>query len=207
MRLAALLLVLVVQPLFAQAGGRVLVVSRGGAEVGREQFTLADGRDRDAAGSTLVISSSYPGESPVQNLDVKLQRDEAGQLILFQMDVKGTAGTTHILAAGRGARLLLQTVAENEKAGRELPGGSNLVLLDSQALMLYQAVADLASESGTRVTAIEPRTGTRSQITATRAADGSVALSGDVTGTLRVDAQGQLASVELPSSGISAQVR
>lgn len=207
MRLAALLLVLAVQPAFAQAGGRVLVVSRGGAEIGREQFTLTDGRDRDAAGSTLVISSSYPGESPVQNLDVKLQRDEAGQLILFQMDVKGTAGTTHILAAGRGARLLLQTVAENEKAGRELPGGSNLVLLDSQALMLYQAVADLASESGTRLTAIEPRTGTRSQITATRGSGGSVTLSGGVTGTLGVDAEGQLASVELPSSGISAQVR
>lgn len=207
MRLAALLLVLAVQPAFAQAGGRVLVVSRGGAEIGREQFTLTDGRDRDAAGSTLVISSAYPGESPVQNLDVKLQRDAAGQLILFQMDVKGAAGTTHILAAGRGARLLLQTVAENEKAGRELPGGTNLVLLDRQALMLYQAVADLATEAGARVTAVEPRTGARFQITATRAADGSVALSGGVTGTLRVDAEGQLISVDLPSSGLSAQVR
>ncbi len=207
MRLAALLLVLAVQPAFAQAGGRVLVVSRGGAEIGREQFTLTDGRDRDAEGTTLVVSSAYPGESPVQNLDIKLQRDGAGQLVLFQMDLKSAAGTTHILAAGRGARLLLQTVAENEKAGRELPGGNNLVLLDSQALVLYQAVADLASESGARVTAVEPRTGGRSQITATRAADGSIALTGGVTGTLKVDAQGQLTSVELPSSGISAQVR
>ncbi len=207
MRLAALLLVLATSPAFAQTGGRVLVVSKGGAEIGREQFTLSDGRDRDAAGTTLVISSTYPGGSPVQNVDVKLQRDESGQLMLFQMDVKGAGGTTHILAAGQGARLLLQTVAENEKAGRELPGGRNLVLLDQQALMLYQAVADLASDAGARITAIEPRTGERSQITATRGTGGSVALSGGVTGTLGVDAQGLLTSVDLPSSGISAQVR
>jgi hypothetical protein len=73
--------------------------------------------------------------------------------------------------------------------------------------MLYQAVVDLATESGARLTAIEPRTGARSLLTATRAAGGNVALSGDVAGTLGVDSQGQLTSVDLPSSGLSAQVR
>lgn len=208
MRTMLLGLILIAPPLAAQATGSTLVVSRGGAEVGRETVTLSEGRKNGRSGSTLTVSSQYPGAS--SNIDVLLERSPDGQFGLFQLDMKGAAGTSRILAAGSGARVILRTIAEGSEAGREVPGGANVVLLDEQAYALYQAVADLASADGRQLTAIYPRTNKREQFVATRsdAGDGgSISLTGGITGTLRVDADGRLRRVELPAAGIVAAVQ
>jgi hypothetical protein len=205
MRLAAVLLVLVSPcPLLAQEpAGVKLVIEQQGQEIGREQFTLGEGRGRGAPGSSLRASAHYPSNNPTMQLGATLERTPDLSLAKFQLDVEGPAGPTVILAAGSGARLIIRTVAKGSEAGRELPGGPDVVLLDDQLFSLYMAVADLATPSGRSLTAIFPRTARRASFVARRESGGAgnrVTLSGGIRGSLSTDAKG-LVRLELPESG------
>lgn len=207
MRLLLFGLIVLGSPLAAQGTTSTLVTLRQGAEVGRETFKLEEGRKNGRSGTTLTVSSRYLGAA--SNVDVLLERSPDGQLGLFQLDAKGQAGSSRILAAGSGARVILRTIAEGSEAGRELPGGDNVVLLDDQALALYQAVADLATPDGRRLSAIFPRSNRRAQFVATRTdAEGGarIALSGEITGSIRLDAGGKIRRLELPGQGVVATV-
>ena len=188
----------------AQASG-TLVVRRGGTEIGREDFSFEQPRKRHL-GPTLIVSAKYPSATPPVELGVRLERDTAGQLTLFQLDSEGASGPSRILAAGAGARLILRTQAAGSETGRELPGGPDVVLLDENAYALYTAVADLARPSGTRLTAIFPRSGRRASFTARRdgnqGAAARISLTGEITGTLAVDASGRLERLEFPGAGV-----
>jgi hypothetical protein len=205
-RAAALCLLLAhqVSPALAQAAAPItLVVSEGGKEIGQEEFTLTAGRGRGASGTTLTATARYPATSPTTRLTALLERTPESAIAKFQLDVEGSGGTTVILAAGSGARLVVRTVAKGSESGRELPGGPDVVLLDDQVFSLYATVADLATPAGKRLTAIFPRTGRRVAFTAQRdpasAADSRrVVLTGDLAGTLVTDADGRLQSLEIP---------
>jgi hypothetical protein len=184
-----------------------LVVTQEGRETGREEFTLSAGRGRGATGSTLIAVSRYPATNPLLKVAATLERTPEFALAKFQLDVEGPNGTTVILAAGSGARLIVRTVAKGSEAGRELPGGPDVVLLDESVYSLYTAVADLATPAGKSLTAVFPRTGRRASFVARREGGGGpgarrVTLSGDVTGTLTTDSQGRLQRLELPGAGI-----
>jgi hypothetical protein len=206
-RAAALCLLLVhqVSPAQAQAAAPItLVISDGGREIGREEFTLTAGRGRGASGTTLTATAKYPATAPTTRLTALLERTPESAIAKFQLDVESPNGTTVILAAGSGARLVVRTVAKGSESGRELPGGPDVVLLDDQVFSLYATVADLATSAGKRLTAIFPRTGQRVAFTAQRdpasAADSRrVILTGDLAGTLVTDADGRLQSMELPA--------
>jgi hypothetical protein len=96
-------------------------------------------------------------------------------------------------------------VAKGSEAGRELPGGPDIVLLDDQVFSLYCAVADQATPGGKALTAVFPRTNRRASFVARRESGGGgntrVALSGGINGTLVTDARGRLVRLELPESG------
>jgi hypothetical protein len=204
MRLAAVLLLFpAVGQLLAQEPLETkLVVEQGGREIGREEFTLRQGRGRGAPGSTLIATARYPANNPTLKLAATLERTPESALAKFQLDVDGPNGTTVILAAGSGARLIIRTVAKGSEAGRELPGGLDVVLLDDQVFSLYSAVADLATPGGKALTGIFPRTSRRASFVARRdsGADGGnirVTLSGNINGTLVTDARGRLVRLEL----------
>lgn len=195
------LMLLQAVPLAAQSGG-TLVVRRNGTEIGREQVTFEQSRRRGLSGTTLTISSKYPGAVPTTQLGVRLERASDGQLAVFQLDVEKPDGPVTFLAAGAGARIVLKTIAKGSDAAQEMPGGPDLVLLDDNAVGLFTAVADLATPAGARLTAFYPRTGRRTAFVAKK--NGSqVTLSGGVSGTLTTDGSGRLTRVEL-ASGISA---
>ncbi len=183
-----------------------LVIMQGGRETGREEFTLRQGRGRGAPGSTLIAVARYPAISPTLKLAATFERTSESALAKFQLDVEGPKGTTVILAAGSGARLIVRTVAKGSEAGRELPGGPDVVLLDDGVFSLYIAVADLATVGGKGLTAVFPRTGRRSSFVARLESGGDggrrVALSGDIDGSLVTDAKGRLQRLELVDSGI-----
>src|SRR3954451_18445636 len=210
MRLAAVLLVLL-PAASAQAQDSPetkLVIQQGSREIGREQFTLTQGRGRGAPGTSLRATASYPANSPTLRLAATLDRTPESALAKFQLDVEGPNGPTVILAAGSGARLIIRTVAKGSEAGRELPGGPDVVLLDEQVFSLYSAVADLATPAGKPLTAVFPRTNRKVAFIARREAGGGgsntrVTLSGNITGTLTTDAQGRLFRLELPDNGIA----
>ena len=186
-----------------------LVITQGGRETGREEFSLRQGRGRGAPGSTLIAVARYPATNPLLKLGATLERTPESALAKFQLDVEGPSGTTVILAAGSGARLIVRTVAKGSEAGRELPGGPDVVLLDEAVYSLYAAVVDLATPSGKSLTGVFPRTSRRTSFVARRDAgsDGGavrVTLSGDINGTLATDPKGRLQHLEFPGSGIVA---
>jgi hypothetical protein len=181
-----------------------LVVEQGGREIGREEFTLRQGRGRGAPGSTLTAAARYPANNPSLKLSAVLERTPESALAKFQLDVDGPNGPTVILAAGSGARLIIRTVAKGSEAGRELPGGPDVVLLDDQVFSLYCAVADLATPQGKPLTAVYPRANRRAPFVAKReSGEGNirVTLSGNINGTLVTDARGRLVRLELAESG------
>lgn len=206
-RAAALCLLLAhqVSPALAQAASPItLVVTEGDKEIGREEFTLTSGRGRGASGTTLTATAKYPATMPTTRLTALLERTPESAVAKFQLDVESSSGTSVILAAGTGARLVVRTVAKGSESGRELPGGPDVILLDEEVFSLFATVADLATPAGKRLTAIYPRTGRRIAFTAQRdeVAGGDrrrVILTGDLVGTLVTDAEGRLHSLELPA--------
>jgi hypothetical protein len=209
MRLAVVLLVLAPagHVLAQESAGTRLVIRQGGQEIGQEEFTLRSGRGRGAPGTTLQASARYPANNPTLRLNATLERTSESALAKFQLDVDGPNGPTVILAAGSGARLIIRTVAKGSEAGRELPGGPDIVLLDDNVFSLYSAVVDLATPNGRSLTAVFPRTARRASFVAQRDEGGAVgssriSLSGDIRGTVSTDGQGRLLRLELPQSGI-----
>jgi hypothetical protein len=202
MRIAAVLLLLVPagQALSQEAPETKLVIQQGGREIGREEFTLQPGRGRGAPGTTLHANARYPANNPTLKLAATLERTSESALAKFQLDVEGPNGSTVILAAGSGARLIIRTVAKGSEAGRELPGGPDVVLLDDGVFSLYVAVADVAAPGGKALTAVFPRTARRASFVAQRDAGGRVNLTGGIRGTLVTDSRG-LVSLELTDSG------
>ncbi len=139
-----------------------------------------------------------------------LERGPDKALAKFQLDVEGPTGTTVILAAGSGARLIVRTVAKGSESGRELPGGPDVVLLDEQVYSLLAQVADLATPAGRPLTAIYPRTGRRLALTAKRETAGGAGptrttVSGDLSATVETDTVGRVIRVEVPGQDIVVQ--
>jgi hypothetical protein len=202
MRLAVVLLVLApAAQLLAQEPSAVkLVIEQEGREIGEEEFSLSRGRGRGAPGSTLRANARYPANSPTLRIAATLERTPESALAKFQLDVEGPKGPTVILAAGSGARLIIRTVARGSEAGRELPGGPDVVLLDENVFSLYIAVADLATPKGRALTAVFPRTARRASFVARKEPGGAVNLSGDIRGSLETDPQG-LVRLVLQDSG------
>jgi hypothetical protein len=196
MRVAAVLLSLLpAAQAFAQEPLETkLSIQQGGRETGREEFTLRQGRGRGTPGSTLIASAHYPATNPTLKLTATLERTPESALAKFQLEVEGPNGPTVILAAGSGARLIIRTVAKGSEAGRELPGGPDVVLLDDQVFSLYSAVADVATPAGKSLTGVFPRTARRASFVAQREG-GHVNLTGDIRGTLETDPKGLVSLV------------
>src|SRR6476646_3564905 len=201
--LACLLLVRVSSGAAQQPFDHTLSIQQGGKEIGREDYSVRPGT-RTGAGA-IVARARYPASNPTLQIGATQERADDGTIAKFKLDVQAPEGNTVILAAGSGARLIVRSVTKGSEAGRELPGGRDLVLLDDRVFSLYLALADLATAAGARVTAVYPRSGRRATIVARRESGpegATIQLSGDVTGTLTLDAQGRLQRLELPSAGI-----
>ncbi|HEY8106662.1 MAG TPA: hypothetical protein VIE46_11200 [Gemmatimonadales bacterium] len=201
--LACLLLFRAAPTAAQQTFDRALTVQQGGKEIGREDYSVRPGTRTGA--SVITARSRYPALSPTLQLGATQERAADGSIAKFELDVQAPEGNVVILAAGSGARLIVRSVSKGSEAGRELPGGRDLVLLDDRVFSLYLALADVATPAGARVTAVFPRGGRRATIVARRESGPSgatIQLSGDVIGTLTVDPQGRFQRLELPSTGI-----
>lgn len=208
--LLACLLVLPTPAVVAQqTPDHVLSVVQGGREVGREQYSIQ--RGGRAGGVVLTARARYPASYPTEQIALTEERSPDGGISKFELDVQAPDGNVVILAAGSGARLIVRSVTKGAEAGRELPAGRDLVLLDDRVYSLYLPVADAATPNGARLTAIFPRTGRRATVVAKRESgpDGTVrvSLAGDITGTVIVDSQGYLQRVELSGGTVVTPAR
>lgn len=178
------------------AGQGTLVVRQGGKEVGREEFTL---RGSAAAGGarSLSATSRYPNVNPAVQITAQLDQNAQGELAKFVLQAETAEGPSVVYAAGSGARLIIRTSAKGgAETGREMPGGPNAVLLDENVYSLFHLVAAQATPAGARLVGIYPRTGRTVRFTARREGD-RVALSGEISGTLALDGDGTIQSIEL----------
>ena len=201
--LACLLLVRVPSGAAQQSFDHTLSIQQGGKEIGREDYSVRPGT-RAGAGAILA-RARYPASNPTLQIGATQERADDGTIAKFELDVQAPEGNTVILAAGSGARLIVRSVTKGSEAGRELPGGRDLILLDDRVFSLFLAIADAATPTGARLTAVYPRGARRATITARRESGpegATIHLSGDVTGTLAVDPQGRLERLELPAAGI-----
>ncbi len=199
----ALLVALSAGPVRAQDTAISLVVERGGAVVGTESFTLRSSRPRNVPGTWITSTVRSPAGSPGLQLSTNLERTSELAIAKFQMDVDSAGTSTVILAAGSGTRLIVRTVAKGAEAGRELPGGRDVVLLDDAVYALYAQVADLATAAGRSLTAVYPRTGQRTTFTARREEvddNIKVVMTGGISGTLVTDSRGRLVRLDLPTT-------
>jgi hypothetical protein len=186
----------------AQDTPTALTIQRNGQEVGREEYSVRSGGP--GRGTTVSTVARYAGSPPLE-VSATLERSPESGIAKFELDVQGPGGPLVILAAGSGARLIVRSVARGAEAGKEMPGGREVVLLDEAVHALYLQIAELATPAGVRLTAVFPRSSRRVSFTARREAgeDGGsrIVLSGEVAGTLALDAQGRLVRLELPGSG------
>ena len=201
-RLTTLALLLPAAAAAQESSAIALTIQRNGQEVGREEYSIRSlGPSR---GTSLSATARYAG-SPQLQVSATLERSPESGIAKFELDVQGPGGPLVILAAGSGARLIVRSVARGAEAGKEMPGGREVVLLDEAVHALYLQVAELATPAGARLTAVLPRSARRVTFSARREAgeDGGsrVQLSGEVSGTLALDAQGGLVRLELPGSG------
>ncbi|MGE5230392.1 MAG: hypothetical protein ACM3NS_01550 [Deltaproteobacteria bacterium] len=201
--LACLLLVHAASLAAQDTFDQTLSVQQGGKEIGQEDYSVRPGSRTGAV--VITARSRYPATNPTTLIRATQERASDGGIAKFELDVQQPEGNVIILAAGSGARLIVRSVSKGAEAGRELPGGRDIVLLDDRVFSLYLVVANAATTAGTRLTAVYPRTGRRATIIARRESGpqgATIKLSGDVTGTLTVDGQGRLQRLDLPSAGI-----
>jgi hypothetical protein len=166
-------------------------VKQGGREIGREHLTQV--------GTALRLDASYPSTNT--RIEAELDRNEGGSITSFRLRATGGDPGT-VAAAGNGARLVVRTEHGGAETAREMPGGRTVVMLDDHAYVLYQAIADLATTSGTPVTAILARSAQRLQLTATRAGD-VVTMTGQVRGSIMVASDGRMERLDLPEPQVT----
>ncbi len=181
-------------------------VQQRGKDIGTEHVIL-----RSAPGTTgasalrLEFEGTFPGSQ--ETLRGSLARGNDGMLDQLQLETRRGSTSETLRAAQRGNRIYITVnSAQGSRGGKEIPGGPGVILLDEQLQALLLLVADLATTSGTRLSAVYPRTGQRANITARRVEGGAhgavVELTGDLTGHMQLDANGRVDRMDLPQSGI-----
>lgn len=185
-----------------------LEIRQGGRVIGVEEFVVQAGRGRTPDGTTITGTVRYPPARPERQSNLLLELTANGSVSVFQLDRTGADGNRRIVGALAGDRLTVRTLASGSEAARQFPAGGRTIILDEEHLIPYLALARLATPGGTPVTAIFPGSGRRVALTATGGPDGSAAtevtVGGDLTATIRLDPQGRLLELDLPTAGLRA---
>lgn len=181
-----------------------LSITERGTEIGREDVTVRDNR-RGGPGTTIVTTARYPAPRPRVQLSAEIERDPAGAFATAQLDRESPEHAWRTYAAVNGPRLTIRSATEGRETAREQAAVRGLVVLDDSLYGPWLAVAGLADARGAALTAVFPRTGRRARIVARRSGS-TVAVTGDVTATIELSADGTLRRVALPGRGVEATV-
>ncbi len=186
----------------AQADSGALVIRQAGQDIGREDFVLRDDRGAGVSGSTILSTARYPVLAPRVLLRGRLERGSDGGFLSLRLETQAGRQSSQILAEGGSRIVTVRGRLPTGEIAREFPGGPTTIMLDDSLFAWYAAAADLATDGGRRLQAIYPRTGRRGTLAARVEADGTggrrILLTGDVTGTIWLDATGRLQRLQFP---------
>jgi len=191
-------------PLAAQQADRgVFEIQRGEMPLGREEFSAQPGGAGGAGGSTIASLARYPATRPTVQIQTVLERNANGEVTALQLDTRRISGVSRVYGAVVQGNLTVRQTTPEAESVREYPRAGGIVVLDESVFALYRVVAERATPEGARLQVLFPRSGKRGQLTATRATETTVEMSGLVSGTLTLDAAGNLERVVL-ADGTSA---
>lgn len=188
-----------------------LVIKLGGREIGREEFLVRSGRTGGAQGTTLVTRGRFPAVAPALSQEATVERKGDGSFANIQVTREQGAVVGRFLAevTPRNVLRIHASSSGGSEEVREYPGVPRLIALADSAYALYVAVVPLASPAGETITAVYPENGKRVSFTARRSsgdggAGSSIVMSGDINGTIWLDASGNILRLEFPSVGLEA---
>ncbi|HEX5634299.1 MAG TPA: hypothetical protein VFX50_13760 [Gemmatimonadales bacterium] len=178
------------------------VVRRDGKDVGRERLVVSPGQiSQGRAGMRWELQSRLLSGDEIRAV---LTQSSDGMLDALQLETRDAEGTKVLRAAHRGTRIVISLTGDRIRRARELPAAEHSVLLDEQLHGLLFVVKDLASDAGTALVGIYPRTGDRVNFTAKREAGAQggmvIVLTGGLTGRLTIDADGRVNRMDLTSA-------
>lgn len=132
-----------------------LVISRSGAVVGREEFTVRRGRSGGPDGYTITSTATYPPASPRVTLSPAVELGPDSIPVQVQFDIHGD-GQARVYARFGPRRVTLRVVRPGGESARELPATGREIVADDSVFGLYA----IPPARGTRQ-AVFPRSGAR----------------------------------------------
>ncbi len=220
----AVLLGLTVQPSDAVPQRRLIdsasfVVSRGSAEIGREELRIHQGRPSEAGGGhmgtgySVSTTAYYPSNRSYATAASMVQFDSDSQPSSAWMELEG-GGQPNVFVDLTARRITVRTRTSAGESASQYPRSARLLVVDDSLLAVFAALPGRAP--GT-VTLFYPRTGRRSQAslkdlgTETTLFEGSERQlrhwtlgSGDLLRHLWYDSLGRLMKIEMPSADLTA---
>ncbi|HEV8125285.1 MAG TPA: hypothetical protein VGP80_13650 [Gemmatimonadales bacterium] len=188
-----------------------LVIKQGGREIGREEFVVRSGRTGGATGTTMVTRGRFPAVAPALSQEATVERKGDGSFANIQITREQGAQVGRFIAevTPRNVLRIHASSSGGSEEVREYPGVPRLVGLADSAFALYSAVVPLATPGGETITAVYPDNGRRVTFSARRVDgdDGSesrIVMSGDINGTIWLDASSHILRLEFPSVGLEA---
>ena len=186
-----------------------LVIKQGGREIGREEFVVRSGRTGGAQGTTLVTRGRFPAVAPALSQEATVERKGDGSFanILVTREQGSVVGRYIAEVTPRNVLRIHASTTGGSEEVREYPGVPRLIGLADSAYALYAAVVPLATAEGQVITAVFPENGRRASFTARRGDAGSgssIVMSGEINGTIWLDASGHILRLEFPSAGLEA---
>jgi hypothetical protein len=188
-----------------------LVIKQGGKEIGREEFLVRSGRTGGAQGTTLITRGRFPAVAPALSQEATVERRADGSFVNIQVNREQGEVEGRFIAEVTPHNVLRIHASSSggSEEVREYPGVPRLIGLADSAYALYLAVVPFATPAGESITAVYPGDGRRVAFTARRSdGDGdsgsSIVMSGDINGTIWLDASGHILRLEFPSVGLEA---
>lgn len=131
------------------------VISRNGAVVGREEFTVRRGQSSGPAGYTITSTVTYPPTSPRITLSPVVELGPDSMPVQVQYDIYGD-GQARVYARFGPRRVTLRVVRPRGESARELPATGREIVVDDSVFGLYA----IPPARGARQ-AVAPRSGAR----------------------------------------------
>jgi len=202
-------------PVSAQDDQGILIISRGGQEIGRESFRRVANQSDPSVVDSLTSIARFPATKPTLELSAIWGRSGPDAFTLL-LDRRGTGvATSQILVAGGRNRITVRVVGKGGESANEFPGGAGVVVLEDSLFAPYLQIAALAGEKATPMTALYPRSGRRVAFQAERVATPpanppdhdaiqEIRLTGGLSGEIQLDAGGRLIRIVRPDVGVEA---
>jgi hypothetical protein len=202
-------------PASAQDDQGVLIISRGGQEIGRESFRRVVNKADPSVVDSLTSIARFPATKPGLELSAVWGRSSPEAFTLL-LDRRGkTEATSQILVAGGRNRITVRVVGRGGESANEYPGGARVVVLEDSIFSPYLQIVAMTGEKATPMTALYPRSGRRLAFQAERisgstanppeqAAIQQIRLTGGIVGEIQLDAGGRLIRIVRPDLGVEA---